>query len=80
MDEGLRPVERIVVYEGCIGGAKLGISSDVELEEKHVPILDDVFLSFHAVEPPFPSRGDGTALHEIVIRHGFRLDKAPLAI
>ena len=52
----------------------------VELEEQHVAVGHDVFLTFHAVEPLFPGGGDGAAAHEVVVRHRLRFDETPLEV
>src|SRR5579863_6078495 len=54
--------------------------SNVELEEHHVAVLDDVFLAFHAVQAFFAGGRHGTAFHEIVVGDGFGLDKPALEV
>src|SRR3954464_3703712 len=81
--DGTHARARRALYVSCVSRPRLlgGLrgffppSLDVELEEQHVPVLDDVFLAFHAVEPLLARDGDRTALDQVLVRDRFRLDE-----
>src|SRR4051794_20920136 len=55
-------------------------SSNVKFEDHHIAVGHDVRLSFHAVQALFPSCRNGTALHQILVSDGFRLDEATFEV
>jgi hypothetical protein len=55
-------------------------SLDVELEQQHVAVLDDVFLAFHPVEALLARGGHRAAFHEVVVGHGLGLDEPALEV
>lgn len=53
---------------------------DVELEEKDIPVFDEVFLAFHPVEPLVAGRRNGAAGDQVVVSHGLGFDEAALEV
>src|SRR5690606_19240392 len=62
------------------GGPAGQTPSDIEPEQHHVAVLDDVVLALHAVEPLLTGGSDRAAGDQVVVRHGLGLDEAPLEV